>query len=1239
MTDLKIIIKKALNRFTQESLFEATSHLLSTLNIQFDREIAEPINVAELYDGPMPQYLTNALQAIDYTYFIGIVNDLSLQGEQADEDLEAITRMMQRGDKYDGMFVFACDANPAANLTRTAAAALTRAFNRIACANPVILVIRQGNLLSLATCERMEYSQQWRQGTGERVGKVNILRNIDCGNPHSGHIDILSALGEKQFSTFNDLYNHWLTTFSSELLTKKFYNELSDWYAWAVQVARFPNDLNTREDDDRFNHEACIRLITRLIFVWFLKQKKLIPEEFFDEDYIRENLIENFNPHDRETLIYNPEKSKYYRLVLQNLFFAMLNCPIVAEGKDQANNRRFRATVTGHRLNRDYNVNNLMRYEGEFMQDGAQKFVALANSNVPFLNGGLFDCLDDKPSGMYYDGFSENERSLEQLYMPDYLFFGEEVGNGIDLSQWYDDRNKRNVSARGIIDILKRYSFTIEENTPLDQEVSLDPELLGKAFENLLAAFNPETKTSARKQTGSFYTPREIVQYMVDESLVAHLKRMCGEELELEYRRLLSYATDETSLTDDQRKAVMQALYNCRVLDPACGSGAFPMGVLQQMVHVLRQLDPTNEMWKDFMIDLAIERSRKAFSTEAEEERRARLDDIESAFNRSINDPDYARKLYLIEHCIYGVDIQPIAVQISKLRFFISLVVDQKPTTDALTNFGIRPLPNLESKFVAANSLIPVAYDGTLVENNKEVRKFKEKLRELNHKIFLAKRNIDKQHLKDEIRSTRQALAQAIEDTRFVGHSEATQLADWDMFDQNASSSYFDAEWMFGVKDGFDIVIANPPYVEAKKLKYIANTLKGIYKVYSGTADFSIYFIELGLNLLREGGELTYITTNKFFSTGYGKNLRQLLINHDIHRIIDFEQVEVFENVLVSSTVIGIGRKAPVAGNLLSYAKFYQLNRFDFKKKFVEHKDRLGTYPQDVLNDKEWSFADTMGLKLKAKIEKDAIRLKDINGINVYRGVTTGYNPAFIINSEQRDELLALDSKNACVIKNMLQGRNIRKWYYNESDDYLLQTGYDIDIEHDYPHIFRHLLEFENELETRADQGKKWYNLRACKYYGEFEKNEKIIWGLTADRWAYALDTEGHYLPSNGYILTSTILPTKYILGILNSNLMKYYFKFIGVMTAGGAYTLKASTIEALPLVVTDSFIKPIVTIVDSILNLKAQNHDIEILKEEQTLNSLVYHLYSLTYDEVLMINPETSITREEYDNFKLEEQ
>ena len=1230
-----------LKKFVDEPLFDACAAMLNHLHITFNEVTRTPVPFEELYRNPLTKALQEILVKVENTYFIGTVDEASLSGRAARQDESDVTTQAFEG-KYVGMMIFAVDIKPNQTLTRTELATLTRGFNRIAAAQPVALFIKQGNRLALATCERSEYTQQWRDG--EKLGKVSLIRGINCLQPHRGHIDILESIGDKAYPTFEELYKHWMQVFSSELLTRKFYSELSDWYAWAVQVARFPNDLATTEDDEKFNHESCIRLITRLIFVWFLKQKHLIPEEFFDENYIREHFIENFDPHDRQSLYYNAEESKYYRLILQNLFFAMLNRPIVPEGKDTPNNRRFRVKGNYHGMNPDYAVNNLLRYEGDFKDGGAAEFLTMANSNVPFLNGGLFDCLDDKPKNLYYDGFSERRESLEQLYLPDWLFFGEEVGKGIDLSQWYDDAKKRNVSARGIIDILKRYNFTIEENTPLDQEVSLDPELLGKAFENLLASYNPETKTSARKQTGSFYTPREIVQYMVDESLVAHLKRICGDELEPQYRSLLSYATEETTLNEEQRRSIMQAIYNCRVLDPACGSGAFPMGVLQQMVHILRQLDPTNEMWKDFMIDIAIDQSRKAFNAVEEEERKARLADIEEAFNRDVNDPDYARKLYLIEHCIYGVDIQPIAVQISKLRFFISLVVDQNPTDDAAHNFGIRPLPNLESKFVAANTLIPVEYDASLFESTETILSLKESLKELNHAIFLAKRNIDKQRIKTKIKETRKALAHAIEDTGFVNPGAAQKLADWDMFEQNTHADFFDAEWMFGVKGGFDIVIANPPYVEAKKLKYIASTLKGIYNIYSGTADLSIYFIELGLRILKASGELTYITTNKFFTTGYGKKLRQLLSERDIHRIVDFEQVEVFENVLVSSTVIGIGNNAVKHDNSLTYEKFYQLNQEQFRHQFVEHKHKLGTYPQNVLDEKEWSFSDMTGLQLKNRIEFDTTKLGDLAGVNIYRGVTTGYNPAFIIDDSQKEELIAKDISSKDVIKNMLQGRNIRKWFYNESDENLIFTRKGIVIDN-FPAIRNHLAKYYNQLKPKTEEDNlegrkpgnyKWFEiLDNTAYYREFERPQKIIWGLTADKWAFTLDTSQHYLPSNGYILTSTNLDIKYILGLLNSKLMNHYFAYIGVMTAGGAYTLKAATISALPFKVHEDT-NIIASIVDEILLLKDKDHNADVSFQEQEIDRIVYHLYGLTYDEVLIIDPTPPFTLEEYEQDSL---
>lgn len=691
-----------------------------------------------------------------------------------------------------------------------------------------------------------------------------------------------------------------LSRFSVEVLTKEFYQELSDWYAWAIKIIRFPNDINDKEDDDKFNNEGAIRLITRLIFVWFLKQRNLIPNEFFDEKYIADNLLNDFAPN-RQTGLFMQKslESKYYKAILQNLFFAMLNSPITAEGSKEMSERHFRKGQG------DYDNNKLMRYEYYF--HNPQLFVDLANRTVPFLNGGLFDCLDDKDNGMYYDGFSDRETVRKSLVVPDFLFFGEEAGKNIDLSEWYGDKKKKKVSARGIIDILKRYNFTVEENTPFDKEVSLDPELLGKVFENLLASFNPETQTTARKQTGSFYTPREIVQYMVDESLIAHLKRTVGEELEPQYRQLMQYSDDEVELSSEQRKNIMQSLYNCKILDPACGSGAFPMGILQQMVHILNRIDSNNEMWREMMYQRAISDTSDAYRNSSDEERKELVKDIERSFDESINRPDYARKLYLIENCIYGVDIQPIAIQISKLRFFISLVVDQNTNTDPTDNFGIRPLPNLEAKFVAANTLIGLQKKDASLFDSEAIKAKENDLKIAKHKIFGAKTVRTKRKYRQIVNDLRLEIATLLKGNGAVGNDEARELASWDMFDQNSSSPFFDPEWMFGVKDGFDIVIGNPPYVQLQANDGALGTMyeKLNYETFVRTGDIYSLFYERGYQLLVSKGHLCYITSNKWMRAAYGEKTRKFFAEKTNPKVlIDFAGVKIFESATVDTNIL-----------------------------------------------------------------------------------------------------------------------------------------------------------------------------------------------------------------------------------------------------------------------------------------------------------------------------------------------
>lgn len=431
-------------------------------------------------------------------------------------------------------------------------------------------------------------------------------------------------------------------------------------------------------------------------------------------------------------------------------------------------------------------------------------------------------------------------------------------------------------------------------------------------------------------------------------------------------------------------------------------------------------------------------------------------------------------------------------------------------------------------------------------------------------------------------------------------------------------------------KEGFDIVIGNPPFVEAKKLKYIASTLKEKFIVYSGTADLSIYFNELGLNILANKGILSYITTNKFFNTGYGEKVRKQLSSQHINIILNFEQVEVFEGVLVSSVIFNISKRNKTPKNMFAYEKFYKLKFQEFKQQFLERQNMFSVYPQDYLNEKEWSFSDMNQLMLKKKIENGHLSLKNIKGVKIYRGVTTGYNPAFIISNEQRNKLIAEDHNNSKIIKNMLQGRNIRKWYYNESEENLIFTRRGTDIEK-FPFIKKHLYGFYDNLKPKTPEDStkgrkpgnyKWFEiLDNTAYYREFEKSEKIIWGLTADKWAYTLDTERHYLPSNAYILTSETVPIKFILGLLNSKLLRYYFGFIGVMTAGGAYTLKASTIEALPIAIgTKKQQKEIALKVENILNAKAKNKQIDVSLSEHEIDCLVYNLYGLSEKEIKIV-------------------
>lgn len=564
--------------------------------------------------------------------------------------------------------------------------------------------------------------------------------------------------------------------FSIEVLTNEFYNELFQWYEWAQDdklKVTYPNDTED-PTDDRIIQEHLIRLITRLMFVWFIKQKKLVPEQIFDENELS-NILVDFDKDSKKD-------GKYYNAILQNLFFASLNKPI--------KERNF-ASEGGDKGNEHYGIKTLFR------DDKEESWFKISHSEVvdifkkvPFLNGGLFECLDkekNKRGQIYYwDGFSRESGRNKRAFLPNCLFF---------------DKYK------GLINILKKYNFTVEENTPSDIDVALDPELLGKVFENLLAAYDPETGKSARKASGSFYTPREFVDYMVNKSLVSYLEQNVGKDWQ------------------DKSQETVVAIHKCKIIDPACGSGAFPMGILNKMLEIIKESDPNTDV--------------------------------------------YGTKLALIKDCIYGVDIQPIAVQISKLRFFISLICEQVPTNDPDTNYGIHALPNLETKFVAANTLIGLNEGNANLFDTTKIKQIKSDLAEVRAKHFAASNAAEKRECRKKDEKLRDQLMEELRTTygSVISDENAQNMAYWNPYDQNTSSKFFDSVWMFGpeLKKGFDIVIGNPPYgakfSDHDKMYYkdnyeSAKTIKGVQK---GSLNSFVLFMEKGLSLSNLGGTVSFI--------------------------------------------------------------------------------------------------------------------------------------------------------------------------------------------------------------------------------------------------------------------------------------------------------------------------------------------------------------------------------------------
>ncbi len=1179
----KEAIKSALAAISAGDFLEKSKDLLATLGYCSERTIELSGTVDDFFEEfPALNPNTKTEQEFrDNAESVKLV--FQFTSDEIADDLQQTLFESASFDKGNtDSFLFCAVELKDNSYSRTKYAEFTREINKRLGA-PTVVLFRVANRLTIGFTDRRP---NLTDENLDVLGQVTLIKDIRLNNPHRAHLDILSELSfedsvnwmnaNKKPKNFDGLLAAWLAKLDTEELNKQFYRKLFAWYEWAIgeKEVKFPTD----EKRVLKKEEHVIRLITRLLFIWFLKEKGLIAEKLFNKAQIQDLLTEeDFENGD-----------SYYRTVLQNLFFATLNTEI--------SKRKF--STVGYSTNRDFS-----RYRYEAQMRDPDKLLDLF-AKTPFINGGLFDCLDSWEAtgeeSYRIDCFSDKQ--YKKLSIPNRLFFD---------------------NVRGLLPLLEHYKFTVEENTPIEQEVALDPELLGRVFENLLAAYNPETDATVRKQTGSYYTPRAIVDYMVEEALVATLSQKCNptDGNTKCWEKRLRYLFDYTHTYDNPKKRldeheaeeIVRAISELKVLDPAVGSGAFPMGMMHKLTLALRRLDPDNNRWEELQKKLARQRAAEAFDTSNQQERNAELTEISDTFER-YRDSDFGRKLYLIQNSIFGVDIQSVACQISKLRFFISLAIEQEPEQDA-ENFGIKPLPNLETRFIAANTLIGLKRQRMLTSN--KARDLEQELRDNRERHFHATTRQQKWACKRKDEELRSELATELK-SMGTPADDAEKIAYWDPYDQSSTADWFDPELMFGITEGFDVVIGNPPYISHDKIpKQLKTKIKNHYQSYQPFADVYCYFIEKALELQNKKGLLSFITSNSYLRAEYGAPIRSLLLNKNmLLRMLNIENSQVFESAIVNVAII-ISRKptdstddfcivvnSPFSGN--SFADFVRINGFN--------------YSQADFNSKSWNLAEPKLVKLQGKLESSGKTLEEFR-TKIRLGIATGSNETFLIDEDQKREFCEKNPVNAEIIKPVLRGRDISRYSYTLPGQYILLSKNGVNLERDYPDIHEHLDSFGDKFKNRGAQGQHWTNLRACSFYDDFKK-EKIVWIELSNLGRFALCNEEIYLLNSAYfLLPPSGIDSKFLLGILNSSTIRFYLSLVAETSGMGTSRWINNYVKDFPIpVVVHEQQTGIIEIVNQILAAKASDSDADTADLEKEIDQMVYALYDLTPEEIAIV-------------------
>ncbi len=626
------------------------------------------------------------------------------------------------------------------------------------------------------------------------------------------------------------------------------------------------------------------------------------------------------------------------------------------------------------------------------------------------------------------------------------------------------------------------------------------------------------------------------------------------------------------------------------------------------------------------------------------------------------------------------MDIQPIATTIAKLRFFISLVIEQESNDDQSTNYGIRPLPNLETKFVASNTLIGLKElnesEFQLFLENEDIQQLRQEITELRSKHFGVNTRQTKLGYMKREKECREQLAEALatkhakwckqqqnrikqmvadmpseraqqqlrerlqreyttnEAKLAAGLAEANRIAHWDAYDQNAVADFFEPEWMFGIEDGFDIAIGNPPYIRHERIRHLRYALQRQFEdFFTNTADISVYFYKRAAELLRNSGFLTYICTNKFMRSGYGRNLRQFLTTDMSLRILlDFGSVSVFDAAV--DTCIVLVEKCLPATNHAVRAVTLRETSDDFN---VREAFQTQAFPIQIaqLSSEEWTVAYPDTLALLEELRSTGNTLAECVADRLYRGIITGCNDAFVIDAGTRDYLIDEDAGSDELIKPLFRGRDISKWKTDSTDIYIIAIASSanrewpwsdasdereaerIFIEY-YPAIFEHLSAYQERLIPRDDQGEFYWELRSCAYYAEFDA-PKIIYPDISSSMRACYDTTKAL-----YLQTTYILPTNdfSLLAILNSRLFdwyaKYKFQSLNDPWAGGGLRFIAQYMRRAPIADRTLVQKAELSgLVEQILD----DPDGENVRDlEKEIDALVYRLYGLTRSEIALI-------------------